>query len=160
MTTGTWDRHRGHASDYDVVEAGWNFRPQEISAALGHAGLAELGWQNQARRRALERYRTAFAGTPVTMVHTPGEASTGHIAVAVLPPGTRRTVRAALTAEGIQSSFHYPPIHRFAAYRDIAERPLPATEAAADSLVTLPLHPWLDADTITAIAGTVVDQLG
>ncbi len=101
-----------------------------------------------------------FAGTPVTMVHTPGEASTGHTAVAVLPPGTRRTVRTALDGGGHPVVLPLPPIHRFAAYLDIAERPLPATEAAADSLVTLPLHPWLDADTITAIAGTVVDQLG
>lgn len=159
MSTSTWDRHRGHASDYDVVDIGWNFRPQEISAALGYAGLAELDWQNRARRQALHHYRTVFAGSPVSMIHEASEPSTGHIAVAVLPPGTRPAVRAALASEGIQSSFHYPPIHRFSAYSDIAARPLPATDASAERLVTLPLHPWIEAEVIASIAEIVLDQL-
>ena len=35
MTTLTWDRHRGHASSYDVVEHGFNYRLNEIRAAMG-----------------------------------------------------------------------------------------------------------------------------
>ncbi len=42
MTTLTWDRHRGHASSYDVVALGYNARIDEIHAALGLAQLAKL----------------------------------------------------------------------------------------------------------------------
>ena len=34
MTTLTWDRHRGHASGYDVVALGFNYRIDEPRAAL------------------------------------------------------------------------------------------------------------------------------
>jgi dTDP-4-amino-4,6-dideoxygalactose transaminase len=33
MTSLTWDRHRGHASGYDVVELGFNYRIDEARAA-------------------------------------------------------------------------------------------------------------------------------
>lgn len=159
MTTGTWDRHSGHASDYDVVEVGWNFRPQEVSAALGRAGLPDLDSRNRDRRSALHRYQAGFEGSAVSMIHDAATPTTGHIAVAVLPNATRPSVRAALTAAGIQSSFHYPPIHQFTAYRDLPQRPLPATDAAAERLVTLPLHPWLADDVVDHIVAVVLDQL-
>jgi dTDP-4-amino-4,6-dideoxygalactose transaminase len=43
MTSGSWDRHRGHAETYDVVDVGFNYRIDEIRAAMCEAALAELG---------------------------------------------------------------------------------------------------------------------
>ncbi len=40
MTATSWDRERGHASGYDVVERGYNYRPSELEAALGLVQLA------------------------------------------------------------------------------------------------------------------------
>ena len=34
MTSGTWDRHRGHSAGYDVVGLGFNYRMDEPRAAL------------------------------------------------------------------------------------------------------------------------------
>jgi dTDP-4-amino-4,6-dideoxygalactose transaminase len=42
MTSGTWDRHRGHEDSYDVVDVGFNFRLDEPRAALGLARLAHI----------------------------------------------------------------------------------------------------------------------
>ncbi len=42
MTSGTWDRHRGHSDSYDVVDIGFNFRLDEPRAALGMSRLAHL----------------------------------------------------------------------------------------------------------------------
>jgi dTDP-4-amino-4,6-dideoxygalactose transaminase len=42
MTTLTWDRHRGHASEYDVVERGFNFRLDELRATIGQVQLRRL----------------------------------------------------------------------------------------------------------------------
>src|SRR5947209_17278592 len=40
MTTLSWDRHRGHASTYDVVALGFNYRIDEPRAALAARRLA------------------------------------------------------------------------------------------------------------------------
>ena len=42
MTSGTWDRHRGHEDSYDVVDVGFNFRLDEPRAALGLARLPKV----------------------------------------------------------------------------------------------------------------------
>lgn len=159
MTTGTWDRHRGHAYDYDVVATGTNARITEVQAALGAAGLVELPAQNGLRRRLLSRYADAFGGTSVRMALV-GTNSTAHLAVAVLPSAVERSrVRETLAAAGVQTSFHYPPIHRFTAYAEVAHRPLPVTEEAAERLVTLPLHPYLCDDDIDLVVSTLLGAL-
>lgn len=156
MTSGTWDRHRGHATDYDVIDVGVNARLTEVQAAMGEVGLHDLQEHNATRRRLLHTYDEAFAGSDVRMAFAGEQRTTAHIAVAVLPePGGRPRVREALTAAGIQSSFHYPPIHLMTAYRDIASRPLLQTEAAATRLVTLPLHPYLSDDEVRTVAEVV-----
>jgi dTDP-4-amino-4,6-dideoxygalactose transaminase len=144
MTTLTWDRHRGHASDYDVVLPGFNYRLDELRAAVGVRQLAQLAGENEARGRIVARYRKALAGTRgVTMPFREGAAdrtSSHHLAVVVLPEGTDRlAVREAMNERGVQTSVHYPPIHGFSAYRERSRRPLPQTDALADRLLTLPL---------------------
>ncbi len=57
MNSLTWDRHKGHASSYDVVVNGYNYRLDELHAALGRTQLAKLIRNNERRRRLLEAYR-------------------------------------------------------------------------------------------------------
>ena len=57
MTSGTWDRHRGHAMGYDVVEVGYNYRLDEPRAALLSARLTGLEADIAARRALTHRYR-------------------------------------------------------------------------------------------------------
>jgi len=159
MTSTTWDRHQGHASDYDVVTIGTNARITEIQAAMGEAGLPDLPTNNAKRRQLLRRYAELLEGSPVSLaLHD--VASTGHLAVAVLPvTGQRPRIRSALADAGIQTSFHYPPIHRFTAYAGCAAAPLPATEAAEQRLMTLPLHPYLTDDAIELVVSVLLDSL-
>ena len=42
MTALTWDRHRGDTHSYDVVEHGFNYRLDEIRAAMGLVQLRRL----------------------------------------------------------------------------------------------------------------------
>ena len=49
----------------------------------------------------------------------------------------------ALAEDRIQTSVHYPPIHRFTAYAGRAGRALPRTDAVAGRILTLPLFPHL-----------------
>src|SRR5690242_20643065 len=57
MTSMSWDRHRGHASSYDVVAHGYNYRLDEVRAALGRAQLAKLDKNNRRRGELVAAYR-------------------------------------------------------------------------------------------------------
>jgi len=59
MTTLTWDRHKGHGGSYDVMNPGYNYRLDELHAALGRAQLKKLERNNQRRRNLLGDRSTA-----------------------------------------------------------------------------------------------------
>jgi dTDP-4-amino-4,6-dideoxygalactose transaminase len=61
MTSLTWDRHRGHAWSYDVVDLGYNYRLDEIRSALGLVQLAKLEGNNNKRRGLVHNYREWLA---------------------------------------------------------------------------------------------------
>jgi dTDP-4-amino-4,6-dideoxygalactose transaminase len=156
MTTLTWDRHRGHASSYDVVLAGFNYRLDEVRAVLGLVQLRRLPEENAARGRILARYREALAGEHgLTMPFSGSDGeriSSHHLAVVLLPEGADRDeVRTDLAAAGIQTSVHYPPIHTFAQYRSAEQRPLPQTNALAQRILTLPLYGRMREEQVDAV---------
>jgi dTDP-4-amino-4,6-dideoxygalactose transaminase len=57
MTTLTWDRHRGHAAGYDVVDLGFNYRIDEPRSALARRRLSRLDAENAARAELDARRR-------------------------------------------------------------------------------------------------------
>jgi len=156
MTVLTWDRQRGHAPGYDVVTAGFNYRLDELRAALGLVQLGRIPAENDRRRRVAHRYRQALDGRAgLTMPFgdpAAQQASAHHLAVVLLPPGLDRDrVRADLQRDGIQTSVHYPPIHLFSYYERSDQRPLPRTEEVAARLLTLPLYGGIEEDKIDAV---------
>jgi dTDP-4-amino-4,6-dideoxygalactose transaminase len=160
MTTLTWDRHRGHAHSYDVVAQGFNYRLDEIRAAIGLVQLRRLERQNAQRARVVALYRAALDGAnglKMPLAPTSDTASAHHLAVVLLPTACpRNDFRASLAARGIQTSVHYPPIHRFSAYRELgARRPLRTTDTVAERLVTIPLYPHMTEDEVSAVVEAV-----
>ena len=164
MTTLTWDRHRGHAHSYDVVAQGFNYRMDEIHATLGLVQLGRLPSTNAARGRMLDRYRALLAGSE--LVHVPfrqlddGVTSAHHLAPVVLAEGIdRSSVRERLSEQRIQTSVHYPPIHGFTQYASDTMRPLPATDALAERILTLPLYPHMGEDLVELVASSLLEEL-
>jgi len=156
MTTLTWDRHKGHAFSYDVVELGYNYRIDEIRAALGLEQLKKLP-RNNARRAALTQlYRETMQElapeVTIPFGNHPGQSSY-HILPALLPPKVERgRVMEHLKVQGIQTSIHYPPVHAFTAYRSIANgAALPLTEDIARREITLPLHPMMKEEDVISV---------
>jgi dTDP-4-amino-4,6-dideoxygalactose transaminase len=161
MTTLTWERHRGHAASYDVVAQGFNYRLDELRAAMGLVQLRRLPDENARRGTISARYRERLDGVNgITMPFGElevGTTSAHHLAVALLPEGRRDDVRAALSERRIQTSVHYPPIHLFTHYTELgSRRPLPRTEAVAARVVTLPLYAHMrDEQTELVIEGVL-----
>jgi dTDP-4-amino-4,6-dideoxygalactose transaminase len=165
MTTLTWERHRGHAASYDVVERGFNYRLDELRAAIGLHQLRRLPEENARRREITRRYRERLQGANgISMPFgelEPGSTSAHHLAVALLPDGRRNEVRSVLVERRIQTSVHYPPIHLFSYYAELgSRRPLPQTEAVAERVVTLPLFGHMEDDQVELVIDAVLDALG
>jgi dTDP-4-amino-4,6-dideoxygalactose transaminase len=162
MTTLTWDRHRGHAAGYDVVRPGFNYRLDELRAALGSVQLRRLGERNAARAAHVRRYRAALDGKGGLVVpFSDDEAASHHLAVVVLPRGViREEVRAQLAAARIQTSVHYPPIHEFSAYTTKGSQPqLPQTDAISGRILTLPLYPHMLSDHVDTVVEALLTAL-
>lgn len=167
LTHSTWSRHQGGTPGYDVVDAGWNFRPTEIMAALGLVQLARLEACQRRRAVIVERYRERLRELPeITVPFAQGgywAEPANHIFPILLPGShTRDRVRQHLLDRRIQISHHYNPIHLFQYYRDrvpTARVRLPRTEAYADCELTLPLHPGLHEDQVDWIVDEIREAL-
>ena len=147
MTSGTWDRHRGHSAGYDVTGVGFNYRIDEPRAALLAARLPRLAADDDARRRLVHRYRELLAGVDgvsVPYTATEVDASSCYVMpVLVDRPELRDGVRAFMLEERrVQTSILYPAIHEFSAYAG-ADAALPRSEHVARAELTLPLFPDL-----------------
>ncbi len=149
MTTLTWDRHRGHAHSYDVVALGYNYRLDEVRAAIGLQQLQRLPANNQRRAEITDNYRRVLETAPFLKV--PFGASRGQPSFHLLPVILDTNIDQVafiqkMKAAGIQTSIHYPPIHQFSYYRERFEQKqgfLPLTEEVGRREVTLPLYPGM-----------------
>jgi dTDP-4-amino-4,6-dideoxygalactose transaminase len=164
MTSLTWDRHQGHSLSYDVSILGYNYRIDEVRAVLGLIQLAKLPEANARRRQLTHLYREKLQDVPGLILPFAQEieASACHLFPLVLPPGTDRAAfMAALADKGIQTSIHYPPIHRFSHYRSLwppdFDHGLPRTEEVAPRLVTLPLFPTMTAEQLDRVVAAVLE---
>ena len=158
MTRSSWERHHGRAGSYDIAFPGFNYRLDELHAALGRAQLAKLLGGNAKRRELLARYRAGFQGDPHwSMVFADAlEYSSGHLMVALAPSQEARTLAVhALRESGIQSSMHYPSILEFSGFRGHFHQHLPLTHEFATRAMTLPLHPGLRFEEVDEIVRTL-----
>jgi dTDP-4-amino-4,6-dideoxygalactose transaminase len=113
--------------------------------------LSRLRAANDQRSQLVRRYWACLAGVEdLVLPFAAGASGTSahHLAVVVLPTGIARPrIREALREAGVQTSVHYPPIHRFTAFRDVSSsRPLPRTDVLAGRLLSLPLFPQMTAE--------------
>jgi len=158
MTSLTWDRHRGHAYTYDVVELGYNYRIDEIHSALGLAQLGKLEKNNARRKVITEQYREGLtaSGVGLPFRNCNGQPAY-HIFPVLVPDGVdRKKFIEVIKLGGIQTSIHYPPVHRFSYYRQrYPDISLPLTEGVAKREVTLPLYPGMTDEQVNLVIGAV-----
>ena len=71
--------------------------------------------------------------------------------------GLQTSMRAFLEERGIQTSVHYPPIHRFSAYAQEAGRNLPETDLVSGRILTLPLYAHMQDEQVALVVEGVLD---
>jgi dTDP-4-amino-4,6-dideoxygalactose transaminase len=160
MTTLTWDRYQGQARGYDVVAHGFNYRIDDLRAALGRVQLAKLPVGNARRRARVEQYRALIGErSSLGFVHVDRTAASAHHLMVLVAPDaeTREAAVGALHAAGIQSSMHYPCVTDHSAFADWSRTDLPMSRAFAARAFTVPLHPNLDPRAVEEIAEVLVE---
>ena len=165
MTSGTLQRLSSRSPTYDVTMLGYNYRMDELRAAIGLAQLQKLEAWNDKRRRLTDLYRQSLkAHCPdVRAPFAAGQNSSHHIMPILLPSDTdRQSVVTRLRAAEIQTTIHYPPAHLLSFYRSLFPSvKLRATEEFARRQLTLPLHPRMEdwhVKKVTQVLGDALAQ--
>jgi dTDP-3-amino-3,4,6-trideoxy-alpha-D-glucose transaminase len=150
-------RNYGASGKYVHETTGANSRLDELQAAFLRARLAHLDADNARRRAVAFVYRDQLAG--VAGLALPPERNEAehvyHLFVVRSP--YRDALARGLAGQGIGTMVHYPrPPHRQSAFADYTPRaPLPATEALAGEVLSLPLWPSMTPAQVERVAAAV-----
>lgn len=142
---GNW----GSPKKYHHPVVGFNSRLDTVQAVILKAKLARLTEWNKLRREAAVRYDELLESldgvTPPVVLA--GNEHVWHLYVVRVP--RREEVLASMHAEGVGAGVHYPiPMHLQGALSSLGHREgdFPATEAAANEMLSLPMFPGITND--------------
>ena len=157
-------RVHGQGSDkYDNVRIGQTSRLDTIQAAVLIEKLKIFADEIAARGTVARRYSEGLADVAIVPQVQVGSVSVWAQYTIRLESGKRDALAAALKSQGIPTAIYYPkPLHRQQAYRDYpaAEGGLAVSDRLADEVISLPMHPYLDAPTQDRIIAAVRNALG
>lgn len=133
---------------YDNREIGLNSRLDTIQAAILLPKLRAFeDYELEAVNRVAEKYTAALSGSVVTPTVPEGWLSSwAQYTVLLADKAQRDRVQAKLREQGIPTMVYYPRgLHQQAAYRDmgLSDEDYPHTAAAAQRVLSLPMHPYL-----------------
>jgi perosamine synthetase len=145
---------------------GYNYRLDELSAALGVAQLRKLDRILELRDEVAARYNRLLADVEGIRLLCPDDElhrrSWFVYVVFVDPPAERSTVMARLAENGIASKPYLPAIHLQAAYRQrfgFSPGMFPTAEAAGAQGLALPFHTGLSASDQERVVATLARAL-
>lgn len=159
MTSMSYERAKGHSTTYDVVDNGYNYRMDDIRSAIGIVQLDKIlqDLDNRAEIRKIYLSKLANNNKIVIPFSNRMDFSSNYIFPIVLKDSTfenRDEIREKLAEAGIQTSVHYPAVHRFSIYEEFATN-LSKTEYISDNLITLPMYSKLKEEDIEYIVTTL-----
>jgi dTDP-4-amino-4,6-dideoxygalactose transaminase len=154
-------RSHGMARRYEHSMVGYNYRMSDIQAAILLAQLPRLDGFNDKRIRNAGLLTKGLGEAVIAPREFPGRKHVFHAYTARLPEGCSRSrddVIRELGKMGIESIAYYPkPVYSQGAYAGLpwSGAGLPATDAAAGSVFSLPVHPGLEESDIDRVVAAV-----
>jgi dTDP-4-amino-4,6-dideoxygalactose transaminase len=148
--------HGKPAEQPDFEHVGLNSRLDTMQAAILLQKLAIFPDEIPARQRAAERYNEALARLAQVPKLTPGATSVW--AQYTIVTEHRADLLKACRAAGVPTAIHYTrALHTLPPYRHfpIAPAGLPQAERLAERVISLPMHPYLTAETQDLVIETV-----
>ena len=152
-------RHWGQTRRYHHELKGFNYRLEELQAAILRVKLRHLDDWTEARRAHARHYDRLLSG----MVPTPAEMPYAHHVyhVYAIRTATRERLERALAEDGVHTGVHYPlPVHLQPAYADLGYGPgaFPVSERLAREVLSLPMYPELPEPELERVAELVATQ--
>lgn len=161
MTTMSYERAKGHSTAYDVVDLGFNYRIDDIRASIGVVQLKKLEADLIKRQKVRSFYINKLKN--LTEILIPFENHSEFCSNYVFPivvknisSERRNEIRDLLAKKGIQTSVHYPAVHRFSIYKEYYAD-LPITDQYENQMITLPMYSKLSMDDITYISDNLIE---
>jgi len=159
MTTMSYERASGHSTTYDVVELGYNYRMDDIHAAIGLVQLDKIEADLEQRTHVRQLYIEQLSALEGIIIPFQGytEFTSNYIFPIVLKNSDlykRDRYREQLAEAGIQTSVHYPAVHRFSVYKEFYKE-LPITDYLTNNMITLPMYSKLLINDIHYITKTL-----
>ena len=156
MTQLSLDRKLGRTSQYDVVEAGLNYRIDELRSSLAKVQMLKLQKANLERKKYFENYKEILMDLPIRIPFQNLSYSfkaAYHIFPILLPSKTNKAkLIEKLKKNGIQTSIHYPPFWSFSIYKNIFNKNnFPICNEICKRQLTLPLFPNMKKEDIKTV---------
>ncbi len=151
-------RIHGQGQDkYENVRIGVNSRLDTIQAAILLKKLEIFPDEIEARERIARRYSRALGQSErIRVPHVIAGAHSTWAQYTIQVPG-RDAVQRALKEKGIPTAVYYPiPLSRQRGYSHFPSAPTPASDRLAQSVLSLPMHPYLDDKVCDAVADAVL----
>lgn len=160
LSKNAWARYRpGAPAEYDLASLGIKANLPDTLAVIARSQLRRFPAMQERRREIMTRYRSLLAdrGGPELLPREQHAGSADHLCIVALPAGCERaTVVGSMAADGIGTSVHFKPLHRFSLLAEaskIGPAGVTNAEAMADRVLSLPLHTSLsDADVDRVVA--------
>lgn len=136
-------RNHGSLERYRNTELGYNSRLDAFQAAILRVKLPHVDQWNDQRRRVAQRYDELLAGTRGIRLPALVDGHVFHQYTIQVGGGLRDAVRDGLRRRGIGTAVYYPlPQDRLPVFDGRFPR-FPASEAAAERVLSLPMWPHL-----------------
>jgi len=144
---------------HDVV--GYNDRLHAIQAFVLGKLLPRLDNLNARRLAVADRYAARLPADRIQQ-RTPGAVPIYHLFEFRCDSLSHRdALAAAMKQESIGFGFHYPvPIHKQKAYPSCNGQSLPVSERLAETLLSLPMHPFLTIEEVDRVVAAVQSVAG
>ncbi len=154
-------RMHGQGEDrYEHVRIGLNSRLDTIQAAILIEKLKIFPDEVELRDAVARRYNEAFAGSNRIVAPKVIAGARSVWAQYTLQVENRAKFQADLKALGIPTAVYYPiPLSKQKAYAHYPSVPTPVSEALSGKVVSLPMHPYLDAATQDRIIRAVLESV-
>jgi dTDP-4-amino-4,6-dideoxygalactose transaminase len=147
-------RNLGTTKRYEHAESGFNSRLDELQAAILSTRLPWLERFNARRQEIAKRYFAGITNPRIHLLSLP-IASENHVYhLFVVRCAERDRLVHFLKERDIETLIHYPiPVHRQECCRDVRSDPrgLTNAETHAEQCLSLPCHPQLREEDVTAI---------
>ncbi len=155
-------RMHGQGSDrYEHVRIGLNSRLDTIQAAILIEKLKIFEDEIEQRNVVAKRYTNAFAGSNLIVTPHVVQGAVSTWAQYTLQVENRAKFQADLKAVGVPSAVYYPiPLSKQKAYAYYPAVPTSVSEALSQKVVSLPMHPYLDAATQDRVISAVLESTG